>query len=357
MADERTTDPAQTPNEILQDRSIRHLVYLLRLQNREANWIVETLERETIPDLLDTLESRLRRIEERGYDLGPVTTQRLAALLTGLDEIVTGWSARTFQSLTERMEALAAQEAEWQQGVLNSVVAVETTLPATTLLSQAILERPFDGSPLEEWFTRLETDTKRRLESAIRQGLVQGETVQQIVQRVRGTRAMSFRDGVLGITTRQAEAVVRSAVIHASTQARLVFFEQQADLLKGLQWVSTLDSRTCPTCGALDGRVFPLDKGSRPPAHVNCRCTLTPVLKQRLPLAPGERASSTGPVPDTLTFPQWLRKQPRDIVEDMLGVTRADLFLKGRLKITDFVNRRGELYTLEQLRKKDGLTG
>lgn len=342
-----------TPNEELRDRGIRHMVYLLRLQNGEAAWIVDMLEREAIPDILDTLEARLRQIEGRGYDTGEATTQRLLDLLDRLKGIVDGWRERAQTEFIGRLLPLGEQEARWQDRALRSVVAVETTLPASALLSRAILERPFDGMLLADWFGRLATDTQKRLEQAIRQGLVQGETNAQIVQRVRGTRALGYSDGVLGITRRQAEAVVRSAVIHASTQARQVFFENNADLLAGVQWSATLDSRTCPSCGALDGKLFPVDSGPRPPRHVNCRCGMVPVLKERLPLGPGQRASINGPVPDTLTFPQWLKRQPRAIVEDVLGKTRADLFLKGKLKITDFVNRRGQLLTLDQLARID----
>lgn len=344
---------SETPNEQLQDRTIRHSVYLLRLQNREARWIVETLERETLPDLLDTLETRLRRIQERGYDTGPVTTDRLFDLLEVLNRAVEEWKSRSEGLLAERLEALGVQEAQWQRGTLRAVVPVETVLPSTAVVRRAILERPFDGMVLSKWFDNLAQDTQRRLEQAIRQGIIQGETNQKIVQRVRGTRAAGFSDGALSTTTRRAEAVVRSAVIHASTQARQVFFEQQADILRGLQWTATLDSRTCATCAALDGELFPLGGGNRPPAHVNCRCTLVPVLKNQLPLKEGQRASMNGPVPEKMTFNSWLKKQPRDVVEDVLGQTRADLFIKGKLSVTDFVNPRGKQYTLEQLRKKE----
>jgi SPP1 gp7 family putative phage head morphogenesis protein len=54
---------------------------------------------------------------------------------------------------------------------------------------------------------------------------------------------------------------------------------RESGLVKGQRWMTGEDELVCPTCGALEGQVFDLGDGSHtPPAHVNCRCYLQPVV-------------------------------------------------------------------------------
>jgi len=60
-----------------------------------------------------------------------------------------------------------------------------------------------------------------------------------------------------------------------------------------------------------------------------------------------------GQVPATLTYPQWLKRQPDDIQNEALGVTRAKLFRKGEVTVAAFTNRNGRLFTLDELRRRE----
>ena len=51
--------------------------------------------------------------------------------------------------------------------------------------------------------------------------------------------------------------------------------------IKEAMWVSERDSRVCDECGALDGKVFPIDKFPQKP-HYGCRC-------RRIPITGGKR--------------------------------------------------------------------
>ena len=96
----------------------------------------------------------------------------------------------------------------------------------------------------------------------------------------------------------------------------------------------------------------------------NCRSSLTPITKSwrelGIPakeLAPGTRASMNGQVPADTTYNQWLRGrvQAGDMgtVREALGPSRAKLFAAGGLDVTAFTDRRGRLFTLEQLRRRE----
>jgi hypothetical protein len=113
-------------------------------------------------------------------------------------------------------------------------------------------------------------------------------------------------------------------------------------------------------CASLDGQVFDLSTGPMPPRHPNCRSSSTPILKswQELgidakELTESTRASMDGQVPETLTYQDWLKKQPQDVVEDVLGKTKAKLFNEGGLTLDRFVDFKGEVYTLDELRKHE----
>ncbi|MGT2493119.1 hypothetical protein ACU4GD_28060 [Cupriavidus basilensis] len=53
----------------------------------------------------------------------------------------------------------------------------------------AALSRPFQGRLLKEWASNIEADRMVRIRDAIRIGFVEGQTTDQIIRRVRGTRA------------------------------------------------------------------------------------------------------------------------------------------------------------------------
>jgi len=58
-------------------------------------------------------------------------------------------------------------------------------------------------------------------------------------------------------------------------------YRQNADVIDGVKWLATLDTRTCLQCAPLDGRIWPpdqMDDVPRPPAHPNCRCAVVPYI-------------------------------------------------------------------------------
>jgi hypothetical protein len=66
----------------------------------------------------------------------------------------------------------------------------------------------------------------------------------------------------------------------------------------------------------------------------------------------GTRASMNGQIPESLTYPKWLKKQTTEIQNEALGKSRAVLFRSGKLKIKEFIDRRNRPLTLKQLQKR-----
>ncbi|MFC5647511.1 hypothetical protein, partial [Kitasatospora cinereorecta] len=107
--------------------------------------------------------------------------------------------------------------------------------------------------------------------------------------------------------------------------------------------------RTSEVCQARDGRVYKIDEPRPiPPAHPRCRSVLIPVTKYQ----PEHRASMNGQVAGNLKFGDWLKSQPLEVVEQVMGTKRANLFLDGRLSFEEFFKADDTYYTLEELKRK-----
>lgn len=347
-------------NEALADRIVRHQTYIQRFGSGTTARVIGLLNRSDA-DIVQQIERRATRIADRGFDSGPETTKRLNNLLGEVRSINRAAYQAAGRELTDQLRNLADYESDWQTGALESALQdiVSLRRVPTRLVVAAATSRPFQGRLLKEWLDGLEASRAARIRDAIRLGLVQGQTVQQMVRRIRGTRAASYADGLLEIDRRGAATVVRTAVNHTANVARQATWEENADLISGVQWHSTLDGRTCPVCGGLDGKVFPLKSGPRPPEHHGCRCTTVPITKSWRELgldiddiSPGTRASMDGQVPASLTYGQWLQRQSNAFQDEVLGKGKAELFRSG-IPIERFTDRSGNELSLKQLRVAD----
>lgn len=342
----------KTLNDIIFEANLRHQMYLQRhsasvvrkiiaLLNRADAGIVERLERE---DFTSISEARQRKLLER------------------IRELVKRGYSPAIKALREEIDELAVYESGFQLDLFKRSipVALDLVTPAPNQLIAAVKARPFQGRLLKEWYSGLEQGAFARLRDAIRIGYTEGVTTEEIVRRIRGTRKQRYTDGILQQNRRSATAAVRTALNHTSNLASELTYQENADIVKGVQWVATLDGRTTRICASRDGKVYPLDKGPRPPAHINCRSTTTPVLKSwkelgiSLNQAPeGTRASMNGQVPSSTTFEDFLRNQPTDFQDEFLGKKAGILFRRGNLPLDRFVDRAGNDLTLDQLRTSE----
>lgn len=345
-----------TVNDRIRDLEVSHQVGIQRLSTDVVKRLVRLL------DIADT--KIVEKLRSRGATLeGSFTSARLQRLLDAIREINRDAHVIAGRELRAELLNIATYEAGFQKRLLQNALPIQwdIVIPSAETLQAAVTARPFQGRLLKEWVSELSDAKARRLRDAIRLGAVQGETVDQIVRRVRGTKALNYTDGVMQIGRRGAEAMVRTAVSHTTGAAQEALYAANSDIIAKEQWVSTLDTRTCPQCMALDGKTFDLGKGPKRPAHIGCRCVRVPVTKSWRELGfdiddlpAGTRASMNGQVSATETYDTWLRKQPASAQDEALGPTRGKLFRKGEVKIDRFTNRAGDDLTLEQLRKMDG---
>ena len=340
---------SESINASLQDAQIAHAVGIMRYRSGVAKKMIAVLEASE-SDLKTQLNDRLEAISERGYDLGPATTKRLQTLLAAVSTTLKQTYSSMGDDLKEELYSAINYEAKFQVDLMTSEIGLKDlalSLPPPSALRSIVTKRPIAGRLFDDLIADASSGAVMRANSAIRLGIVQGETRPQIVARVLGN------DG-LGLSKRGVVALTQTAVTNVMAQAREDVFSANADIIAGVRWVSTLDSRTSPTCQALDGRVFAVGKGLRPPAHINCRSTTVPMLNGQSEIL-GERASAVGPVPAKQTYSDWLRNQPEHVQDEVLGVERAKLFRDSKLPLSKFVDDTGRYYTLDELKDIPGI--
>ena len=349
-------------NQDLLNAAIRHAIHSERFGKGLAKRIVVLLD-EADADLTDQLERRLNRIID-GRDTGPATTRRLTEILDAIrvlnDEVYRKVAAGLEAELTD----LAAFEIENQAQTLSRIIPVNVNavVPSATLIKTLVTETPIDGYLLGSWVEAMGANRLARIEKALRIGMVEGETVDQLVRRIRGTRARRYKDGILEISRRSATTLALTANSTIANAARGEVYRANATIIRKLKWVATLDTRTSPTCQARDGRIYEIDKPHpTPPAHPRCRSLLIPITVSfrelgidRDEVSPRARASMDGQVPGSTTFGDWLKGQPRERVEEIMGKERAEMFLSGRIPFSEFFDHDDQYYNLAELKRRAG---
>lgn len=342
---------AQSVNEAILDAAIRHAVLLQQLKKGEARKILAFLERNVLPDLRELFAERLGRIAAAGFDSGTVTTRRYREMIQAINALANEGMRGTYGLVKSRLDLLAVSEARWEAALLRRTVpiALDFTTPAIPTLRAIVTTSPMDGHLISKWFDGHARSTVFKAEQQIGIGITQGEPVDSIVRRL---------SGVLDQTKSGIEATVRTSINHISTQARELTFEENEDVIKAVQIVAVLDTRTTFECMSQDGKVYPVGEGWRPPGHPNCRTTTTPVLKgweelgfDLKDLSPGTRASMDGEVPESVTYGEWLKQQSKERQDEALGPGKARIFRTGKLPIEKFVDEHGDPLTIEELEK------
>lgn len=217
------------------------------------------------------------RAQLSAVDITEFSRTRLEKQLTQIKALLKGTMSDYAKVWHDSIEEVALYEADFERRALEKVVdGVEFAMPSDKQITAAVFNSPLgdisgpDGGALLDSFVEdMSARTVKRVEGAIRLGYAQGQTTAQILQRVRGTRAAGFRDGILSNVKRDAESITRTALQHAASQAREAVWKENSSVVKKVRIIATLDNLTSTVCRAIDGQEYPIDEGPRPPFHVN----------------------------------------------------------------------------------------
>lgn len=342
-----------TTSEYLSERAISHAIYLERFKTQEVNQLFKIYDDEIAPEIMKLLN--------RHVGTGTVTEARIKRLAKALSSYTKTAESVLYDKLKKEMADFSLVEAKSQTASISSAapIDIQVDVPDARVLKGLVNTRPMDGLYVNEWFADWGMATSKKIIKEVRIGAGLGEGIEKITRRILGTKSQGYKDGIINEQRRHVRTLVRTTVANVSNEVRNETYKANEDVIKGVEIVATLDSRTSAICRAEDGNVYPVDSGPRPPFHPNCRTTTVPVLKSwrelgvKLKEAPtGTRASMDGQVSSRKTYGQWLKEQPKSRQEDILGKRRTQLFRAGKVKIDQFVDYRGDPLTLKQLEKK-----
>lgn len=345
-------------NAKLRNTTIRHAHFIEQYKTNEVKQILR---------LLNSADVQLRnKILKRKGKTPTITTRRLQLMQKDIKDIIND----SKNILKERIEGTAKNfgvyESLWLEDIVRNTIPKEIPIsfiqPSPTQILGAIKARPFNNETLQGMINGWAIKKRNILTNHVQQAFIQGQTIDDVVRNLFGTRALNYTDGLIDGSRREIRTQVRTVLNHVSSTARELTYKVNDDLIKGVQWVSTLDSRTTLLCMNLDGKID-LDDGSvrelnglRPPAHYNCRSTTVPVIKSLKELGISDkefslstRASMNGQVPEEMNYREWFSKQPASFQRRVLGPKRYELYKEGGFTLDKFIDN-GKALTLKQLK-------
>ncbi|RYG14065.1 MAG: hypothetical protein EON92_03450 [Burkholderiales bacterium] len=351
-----------TGNERIQLATVAHLVDLSRYETGVVRRMLTILARANV-SIEEALRVALARINPDTF-----TMERLEAQLASVRALNAAAYGALGVELVDELTDFAQYEAAWQASTVAAALPATFSLAAipAEVLAGAANARPFQGGLLRQWISEQTETAARRMRQTVADGFTASKTTQEIVREVVGSRAADYKDGILQVGRREAESVVRTALSHTAGYVRDAFTEANQDLFRAVRWLSTLDNRTSEPCRIRDGLLYTPTTPRKPIGHKVpwlagpgalhwcCRSTYTHVLDDEGLVFEGTRSSVTGPVPDTVTYSDWLKTRPASEQDEVLGKGKADLFRQDRITLADLYSARGEPLTLEQLRRKLG---
>jgi SPP1 gp7 family putative phage head morphogenesis protein len=199
------------------------------------------------------------------------------------------------------------------------------------------------GAALTQSFRGISQGAMARMRRDVTRAVAEGASIDDLVNKweARGGTSRFFKHDV--------RSLARTSTLAASNTAALATYEQNSNVVEGVQWEATFDTRTSMGCMALHGRKYTHDEPKPPmPRHLNCRCTWLPKMTgvdtsdvddltaYRKP------NGTTGYKKKARDAEAWVRRQP---------VGRQRDFFQSELKRRAFRDRR---LRLDQMIRPDG---
>jgi len=360
--------------------------------NRYSNGVARRLVRAYNDVVLDVVD-QLRGIDELA---SPVKAARLRAILAQLNESLNTWSAASIAEMTEELQGLAVLQTEFAAGQLEKALpagaaATVRTVEISPALAEAIVtsqptvagvvnlsdsferiaRNPINfqltvgqeislpnGEVLREAFQNMSARQSEIFSLSVRNGLLEGQSIENIVRRAKGRLNREQRGSIdtiiaaggqaTSIPNNQIRAIVRTSVNQVSVAADRIVAAENPDVTEKYRYTATLDTKTSAICRALDGKVFVHGKGPYPPQHFNCRSRYVNI--------PTGLEKEFENIRDD--YGEWLNEQDDSVKKDVLGPGRLALW-DGLVKkygasdaIRKFVGKDGSELNLDQLKRR-----
>lgn len=267
----------KSAQKALIDALSQHQAYLYRASSQSVNELTAQFNKLSNVQLLRLSELLENLTDSERKALQSVNFSSRAKASRNIEEIKATLS-EWFSSLNTELPAIFEQSAialaVYEAGYTVALMG-ETLKTDGEKLYQKAKKVPFSGGQLVDYlFSDIAANLRKKVEYVIRDGFSQGQTNQQIINRIKGRKSLDYKDGLLQSERYVIERQVRTARSHVSNTSYLQTYEALG--FTHIKFVSVLDGRSSFTCANLDQTMWKIDdpKIRRPPLHPNCRLSL-----------------------------------------------------------------------------------
>ena len=358
----------------LVDALSQHSAYLYRASSQAVNELTaqfNNLSNSQLNRLVDILnelsDSERNALKSLNFSSKAKSSKNIEEIKTILNE----WFKSIDVDLFEQFDKSALQLAVYEASYSATLVAGSAAVVNAEKIYKAAKKAPFAGGQLVDYlFADIAASLRKKVEYVIRDGISQGQTNQQIIQRIKGKKSLDYKDGLLESSRSSIERQVRTVRSHVANVA----YEETYKALgfTHVKFVSTLDGRTSKICMSHSDDVYPIDSAHpRPPLHYNCRSVLIGVdadgkLSGKRPfvadsrkvrdIPKDQRDGIIGQVDANTTFRSWFAQQDEEFKREWLGKSKYKLYAEGGYSLDRFVDPIGREYTLKELKLMDKKT-
>ena len=300
-----------------------------------------------------------------------------------------------WQAVTKELDGFAVYDSNYYANLISTTAGVALSVPADekilSYINKSLMSLQSGNRVSAGLWGEFVKDSignvAETYNDAVKASFANNETIGQAVKRIK-----TATDGIL---QHDAEALARTGVQHYAVRARQAMAKDNANVIEREVPIVTFDNRTSFRCLGIGSKYgkkgWPVGEAPQgyPPYHFNCRTTLGYLVKGQKELE-GNRAAvggkkgevakdafegrkdrkrkpgkvkrrgrqddkffDPGQVKATTQIDKWVRNQPIWFQESLLGKTRAELFRKGKMRLSKFTDATGEQLTIDELRAVD----
>lgn len=239
------------PDEI-QRAILDHTIDLHRVEaglrikiQRMLNQLASELAADIVDSGLDTPRTGWRRA-------------RLQALMRAVEDKISGTYSDIRDVAATDLAGLAQITADGVIQAVNEAIGADLLMPVRwtpEYLARLAGETLIEGAPSAEWWGRQAAGFRDDFLDQMRQGLLRGESITELRDRIVPKKDLRLKANApeasaIRKARRGAEALVRTSALSVTSQAHLDAYEANADILAGVTWMATLDSRSCLVAGS-----------------------------------------------------------------------------------------------------------
>jgi len=323
------------------------------LLNRVSNHISSKVEKA----YLDVINGIMQKIKQHDN----ISQSKIKTILKDISKVINP----NLDFMSKELTELANKEVLFIQDKSKAIAGYEIF---AIVPSRKVIDRIYNTSlmatgdrayTVKDWFKGIDKNLLSKVDGAVKLGMMQGETGNEIAKRIKEQGIKTVRD---------AKSIATTSVSHIAHNAREAIYNENSDVIKGWQSQATLDNRTSFLCANYDGAEYDfithkgINKKGRmfkyfpPPRHPHCRSVHLIITKsyKELGLNIDEisdltRSSMDGEVPKNMNFEEWISTKSDKQIRRYLGKGRYELYKDKKITLSDLVNQRGRVLRIDEL--------